>query len=91
MSTTTNTVKHTPLLPCPFCGSDAYAKVGPYQFPPDHEGGAWTWGYSVVCDASGFEGSEKGCGSSSAWGETPDEAVSAWNRRSPAPQEKGGE
>lgn len=69
------------LKPCPFCGSDSYPKVGPYQFPPDHDGGAWTWGYSVVCDASGFEGSEKGCGSSSAWSETPAEAVEAWNRR----------
>ncbi len=72
------------LKPCPFCGGSDFLKVEPYQFPPDEEGDAWQWGYNVVCDASGFEGSPKGCGASSPWQETPDEAVVSWNRRAEA-------
>lgn len=69
------------LKPCPFCGCKDFLKVEPYQFPPDEEGGAWQWGYNVVCDASGFEGTPRGCGASSPWQEEPGDAVDAWNRR----------
>lgn len=69
------------LKPCPFCGGSDFLRVDDYQFPPDDEGPAWKWGYHVVCSAAGFDNQERGCGSSSAWGETPAEAIEAWNRR----------
>jgi hypothetical protein len=68
---------------CPFCGEGKFVRLQRYQFPPDDEGPAWKWGYHVICDASGIEGTHKGCGSSSAWGETTEEALAAWNRRAP--------
>ena len=68
---------------CPFCGEGKFVRLQRYQFPPDDEGPAWKWGYHVICDASGIEGTHKGCGSSSAWGETAEEALAAWNRRLP--------
>jgi len=66
---------------CPHCGSAEHPMVEEYQFPPDDEGEAWKWGYHVVCSAAGFDHMPRGCGSSSGWGETPDEAIAAWNRR----------
>lgn len=69
---------------CPFCGESRFSRVQPYQFPPDDEGPAWKWGYHVICDASGIGGTRRGCGSSSAWGETEPEAIAAWNRRTPS-------
>jgi hypothetical protein len=68
---------------CPFCGEGKFVRLQRYQFPPDDEGPAWKWGYHVICDASGIGGRPRGCGSSSAWGETTEEALSAWDRRAP--------
>lgn len=71
MSAPTNTVKHTPLLPCPFCGSGSVrVDIGLAMFT-DGE---------VTCQE---------CGGNVGNHQTESEAVAAWNRRSPAPQEKG--
>jgi hypothetical protein len=75
---------HAELVECPHCGSGKHAMVEEYQFPPDDEGEAWKWGYHVVCSAAGLDHIPRGCGSSSGWGETPAEAIAAWNRRTPA-------
>jgi hypothetical protein len=64
------------LKPCPFCGNSKKPRV-------KHWEGDGCPGYVVVCDATGFHGSPGlGCGASSGWGETPDESIVAWNRRS---------
>jgi hypothetical protein len=43
----------------------------------------WVPGYEVRCDDSGHDGQDggRGCGGGSGWGETPDGAREAWNRR----------
>lgn len=79
------------LKPCPHCGKAEYTKVANFQFPPDDEGEAWEWGFHVVCSAAGLDIVQRGCGASSGWGETPDEAIAAWNRRAALEPESGGE
>jgi hypothetical protein len=75
------------LKPCPHCGNRTKPKVMDWD-------GAGFPGYEVRCDASGWEGlDERGCGAAGGWGETPDEAGAAWNRRALStitPAEVGG-
>lgn len=71
------------LEPCPFCHKTSYLKVEPF-FESSFEG---YYGFTVVCSAAGFEGTERGCGSSGGWGETEDDAATAWNTRPSAPVE----
>jgi|GEM_PF-2552205 len=75
------------LKPCPHCGNHTKPKV------MDWDGNGFP-GYEVRCDASGWEGlDDRGCGAAGGWGETPDEAVAAWNRRTLStitPAEVGG-
>lgn len=75
------------LKPCPHCGNRTKPKVMDWD-------GAGFPGYEVRCDASGWEGlDERGCGAAGGWGETPDEAVTSWNRRTLStitPAEVGG-
>lgn len=65
---------------CPHCGEARFAKVKPWPWEKDGEPDL-VWGYHVICDASGWDNAKRGCGASSGWGETPEEAVAAWNRR----------
>lgn len=79
---TTNTVKHTPLLPCPFCGTHPESEDRPansletgktFQLECGECGACWP-----PISRDGFDG----CSSD-------DELVAMFNRRAPAPQEKG--
>ncbi|MER9912861.1 Lar family restriction alleviation protein [Mesorhizobium sp. M0050] len=66
------------LRSCPFCGSAKKPTV------MDFEGEPYVPGFEVRCDASGWEGmDERGCGATSGWGETREEATANWNRRAP--------
>lgn len=60
------------LKPCPFCGAMAFG---------DKEDG----GFRIECDGimgATLPGGQGYCGAS-VWGETENEAVTAWNRRMP--------
>ena len=73
------------LAPCPFCGNERRPRVVPATIDGAYGGESFRWGYWVQCDASGFDGDPgRGCGACSGWGETPDDAIAAWNRRSAA-------
>lgn len=61
------------ILPCPFCGSARRPTITAWVEDPG-------FGYTICCDASGWSGTG-GCGASGGWGETPEEAIDAWNRR----------
>ena len=70
------------LLPCPFCGSDN--APGVYD---ENEVEGLAEGdlrfvnkpyYSVVCSLH-----DQGCGAEGAYCKTPEEAIAAWNRRTP--------
>lgn len=65
---------------CPHCGEAQFARVRPYPWKLDGEDDL-VWGFHVICDASGFDNSRRGCGAASGWAETEAEAVAAWNRR----------
>lgn len=84
---TTNTVKHTPLLPCPFCGGEASgdSKVTYSDRHAKEQGWGQATFFYVNCIRCGSD--NKGI----VGHHTRDDAAAAWNRRSPAPQEKGGE
>lgn len=73
---TTNTVKHTSLLPCPFCGGAA--RINTYRVAEDAMGVRISC-RSCYCATTEFEDAYAPVG----------DATHAWNRRSPAPQEKG--
>lgn len=81
MSDPTNTVKHTPLLPCPFCGGEAKAHIWEMD-NEDRYGGV----ECTICPAE--------VAYAVAWMDDGEaelaKAIAAWNRRAPAPQEKGG-
>lgn len=65
------------LLPCPLCGN------ADRPFVTDFDGEPLVLGYIVRCNASGWDGDPtKGCGCSTGWCETPEQAIAAWNRRS---------
>jgi len=55
------------LKPCPFCGSEA--DVHPHNF-----GDSKKTDYTIYC-------SNKDCGSSFCWYDTPEESIKAWNKR----------
>lgn len=64
------------LLPCPHCGNSTRAEVVEFDGEPPVPG------YMVRCNARGWENDPaKGCGSTTGWAETPDDAIAAWNRR----------
>lgn len=65
---------------CPHCGQAGFARVKRWPWEKEGEPGL-VWGYHVICDASGIDTHPRGCGASSGWGETPEEAIAAWNRR----------
>jgi len=65
---------------CPHCGQAEFARVKRWPWEKEGEPGL-VWGYHVICDASGIDAHPRGCGASSGWGETPEEAIAAWNRR----------
>ncbi|MFI3904003.1 Lar family restriction alleviation protein [Ochrobactrum sp. S1502_03] len=69
------------LKPCPFCHKTSYLKIEMYLDPSFEE----YHGFTVVCSAAGYEGTERGCGSSGGWGETEAGAATAWNTRPAAP------
>ncbi|MEN5297505.1 Lar family restriction alleviation protein [Brucella sp. TWI559] len=71
------------LKPCPFCHKTSYLKIEMYLDPSFEE----YHGFTVVCSAAGYEGTERGCGSSGGWGETEAGAATAWNTRPAAPVE----
>lgn len=66
------------ILPCPFCGSARFPTITAWVEDPG-------FGYTICCDASGWSDT-KGCGASGGWGETPEDAIEAWNRRASLPQ-----
>lgn len=68
-------------LACPHCGKSDKLRLKPYR--ADEDGGEpFDWGFTVICDASGFgHNPNRGCGASGPWGETEEEATSEWNRR----------
>jgi hypothetical protein len=61
------------ILHCPFCGSARFPTITAWVDDPG-------FGYTICCDAAGWSDT-KGCGASSGWGETPEEAIAIWNRR----------
>lgn len=65
---------------CPHCGEAGFARVKRWPWEMEGEPGL-VWGYHVICDASGIDTHPRGCGASSGWAETPEEAITAWNRR----------
>lgn len=69
---------------CPHCGQAEFARVKRWPWKKEGEPGL-VWGFHVICDASGIDTHPRGCGASSGWGETPEEAIAAWSRRA-APQ-----
>ena len=70
---------NTELKPCPFCGNAKRPRVMDWE-------GEGCPGYVIICDAAGFDGDPRlGCGASSGWGETPEEAAERWNRRAEHP------
>lgn len=62
---------------CPFCQMAKYLKIK-NSYCEEFSG---YYGFEVICDATGFEGHEKGCGASGSWGETEESAATAWNTR----------
>lgn len=65
---------------CPHCGQAGFVRVKRWPWEKEGEPGL-VWGYHVICDASGIDTHPRGCGASSGWGETPESAIAAWNRR----------
>ena len=59
-------MKKTKLKPCPFCGGEDVMTM------------LCGDGYYVVCYS---RNKGKGCGSSTGWHETEQEAIESWNRR----------
>lgn len=81
-------MSNTPiLLPCPFCGKTHSLIVGAASEAWDaDEHGPYphTESYAVFCDAS-TDGRRGGCGGAGGYRLTKDEAIEAWNRRTPQP------
>lgn len=65
------------LKPCPFCQTVKFLEIDEY-YEPFNKG---YFGFTVICNAAGLDGSDKGCGASGAWGETEEEAARIWNTR----------
>lgn len=89
MTAPTNTVKHTPLLPCPFCGAgEIEIKEYPLNNMPRMDGRP-----SAIISVEVRHWCERTDGVVATGihfrGRDHASAIAAWNRRSPAPQEKG--
>ena len=81
-------MSNTPSLePCPFCGKTHSLIVGAASETWDaDEHGPYphTESYAVFCDAS-TDGRRGGCRGAGGYRLTKDEAIEAWNRRTPQP------
>jgi hypothetical protein len=83
MTDRNNLTNEVTLLPCPFCGrSDATRYGRSSEFHEDCDGDSGNDDYfAVFCDASEPRGLG-GCGASSGFAKTCEEAALRWNRRS---------
>ena len=72
-----DTVKHTPLACCPFCGKAPTVRRTVEEYDADEQSpaGEYDAHYHIQCDTCGIEQSE----------EYRDEAIALWNRRAPDP------
>lgn len=82
MSDTPVTSNEVTLLPCPFCGRSDTTRYGrSSEFHEDCDGDSGNDDYfAVFCDASEPRGLG-GCGASSGFAKTCEEAAERWNRR----------